>query len=120
MIVTYGRCFAEAAEAVERLAERGIKAAAVKLNRIKPVPKAAVRSVMGAKGVYFFEEGQRFGGIGETFADKLCKYGFRGEYVSTGVKCEFCTQNTVEGLLREYKLDAASMAALATERQKDR
>ncbi|MBR5411189.1 MAG: 1-deoxy-D-xylulose-5-phosphate synthase [Clostridia bacterium] len=119
-LVTYGRLWSEAIRAKALLEEQGLRTGLLKLNRIKPVPKAAVRSVMGAKGVYFFEEGQRFGGIGETFADKLCKYGFRGEYVSTGVKCEFCTQNTVEGLLHEYKLDAASMAALATERQKER
>ena len=112
VLATYGRLWREAITAKEMLEKQGLSVGLLKLNRIKPVPKAAVRSVMEAKRVFFFEEGQRFGGIGETFADKLCKYGYRGAYVSTGVKCEFCTQNTVAGLLAEYKLDAASMAEL--------
>ena len=109
-LVTYGRCFAEAAAAKALLEEKGVRAKVVKLAQIKPVPKEAVKCAMGADRVYFFEEGQRFGGIGETFADKLFKYGYRGAYRNTGVEGQFAVQNTVAGLLKLYHLDAAGMA----------
>ena len=108
-LVTYGRIFSEAAKAKAALEQEGIKVKVVKLGRIKPVPKGAVREAMTAELVCFFEEGQLFGGIGETFADKLLKYGYAGRYHNTGVKGEFCTQNTVAGLLAAYSLDCAGM-----------
>lgn len=110
VIVTYGRLFAEAVKAKETLALAGRDVRIVKLNRIKPVPKAAVYAAMQSPEIYFFEEGQRFGGIGETFADKLYKYGYAGKYVNTGVRGEFCAQNTVAELLHEHQLDAEGMA----------
>ncbi len=115
-IVTYGRCFAEALKAMELLAGEGIAAKVVKLTRIKPVPKEAVRCAMQAENVFFFEEGQKFGGIGETFADKLFKYGYRGAYTPTAVQGQFAAQTTVAGLLQLYKLDAAGMADTVKER----
>ena len=109
-LVTYGRCFAEALHAAELLAAKGMQAKVVKLNQIKPVPNAAVQCAMQSERIFFFEEGQRFGGIGETFADKLFKYGYRGAYRNTGVEGQFAVQNTVAGLLKHYHLDAAGMA----------
>lgn len=108
-IVTYGRCFAEAVAACETLKNKGVRVRIVKLTKIKPVPKEAVKSAMEAQRIFFFEEGQRFGGIGETFADKLFKYGYRGSYTNTGVQGQFAAQNTVQGLLAHYGLDTAGM-----------
>ncbi|MCH5197609.1 MAG: 1-deoxy-D-xylulose-5-phosphate synthase [Oscillospiraceae bacterium] len=110
-IVTYGRCFAEACKAAKKLGNVNI----VKLHRIKPVPKAAVLCAMNAKKIFFFEEGQRFGGIGETFADKLFKYGFNGTYKNIGVEGQFVQQDTVSGLLGEYKLNAAGITEIIEE-----
>ena len=114
-IVTYGRCFAEAVRAKEMLAAQGVNVNIIKLHQIKPVPKEAVRCAMNASRIFFFEEGQRFGGIGQTFADKLLKYGYRGAYNNTGVEGQFAVQNTVAGLLALYRLDAAGMAQVITE-----
>ena len=114
-IVTFGRCFAEAAGARELLNARGVSVNIIKLHQIKPVPKEAVACAMQAKRIFFFEEGQRFGGIGETFADKLFKYGYRGVYRNTGVEGQFAVQNTVAGLLQRYRLDAAGMADIITQ-----
>ncbi|MBQ6022663.1 MAG: 1-deoxy-D-xylulose-5-phosphate synthase [Clostridia bacterium] len=108
-IVTYGRCYAEALEARRRLAEEGVRVMVVKLTRIKPVPKEAVQFAMQAERIFFFEEAQRYGGIGETFADKLFQYGYRGFYRNTGIQGQFAAQNTVQGLLKFYQLDAESM-----------
>lgn len=108
-LVTYGRCFAFACEAKRRLQEQGIELFIVKLNTVKPVPNDAVRAVTGCEKVFFFEEGQRFGGIGETFADKLYKYSYTGAYTNTAVEGEFPKQDSVKGLLHHYLLDADGM-----------
>ena len=110
-IVTYGRCFSSACEAAKEI--KNVKV--VKLHRIKPVPKEAVFCAMKAKKIFFFEEGQRFGGIGETFADKLFKYGFSGVYKNTGVEGQFAQQDAVSGLLHAFKLDAAGMKEIVGE-----
>ena len=108
-IVTYGRCFAEACRARLALAEQGRDVFIIKLNTIKPVSNDAVRATLHCKQIFFFEEGQRFGGIGETFGDKLFKYGYKGDYKNTAVEGEFPKQDTVKGQLHHYKLDAEGM-----------
>ncbi|MBR3620240.1 MAG: hypothetical protein IKN56_01930, partial [Clostridia bacterium] len=59
-----------------------------------------------------FEEGEVTGGAGERFGSALCESGFTGEYRLTGVKNEFVHHAPVERLLKEYKLDANSMAEM--------
>lgn len=119
VIVTYGRIFAEACKAKATLHDAGVEVCVIKLNTIKPVFNDAVKSAVNAAKVYFFEEGQRFGGIGETFADKLFKYGFGGKYRLTAVEGEFPKQNSIKGLLHHYGLDAEGMAALILEGKTD-
>lgn len=104
-IVTYGRVFANACKAYERLKEKGINSFIVKLNSIKPVSNLAVKSTLHCKKIYFFEEGQRFGGIGETFGDKLFKFDYNGLYRNIAVEGEFPKQNSVSGLMAYYGLD---------------
>ncbi len=67
MIVTYGRIFSNACLALEELKSRGISVRIIKLNRIKPVDKAAVLEAAKAKHLYFFEEGIQQGGLAEHF-----------------------------------------------------
>ncbi|MBQ7688834.1 MAG: 1-deoxy-D-xylulose-5-phosphate synthase [Clostridia bacterium] len=111
-LVTYGRCFAEAVSAQQTLRQNGTEVMIVKLNRIKPIPNDAVRQTLSCERIFFFEEGQRFGGIGETFADKLFKYGFCGAYRLVGVEGEFPAQSTERQLLRYYFLDADGMVQI--------
>lgn len=108
-LVTYGRCFAEACKAKEELKKTGTDIFIIKLNLIKPVPDEAVRTAAKAGRVYFFEEGQRFGGIGETFGDKLFKCGYAGKFINTAVPGEFPKHDTVSGLLHRYSLDCEGM-----------
>ena len=72
---------------------------------------AAARS----RRICFFEEGQRFGGIGETFADKLLKYGFSGKYKLIGVEGEFSVQDSVPALYHNYRLDKEGIIATVLE-----
>lgn len=118
-IVTFGRIFAEACKAKTVLEENGDTVRILKLNTVKPISNAAVKSILDSRRIYFFEEGQRFGGIGETFADKLLKYGFDGKYSLTAVEGEFPKQNTISGLLKHYGLDAEGMTAKILEDKTD-
>ncbi len=113
-LVTYGRCFGEACKAKKELEEKGTEVFVVKLNSIKPVSNDAVRETLSCERIYFFEEGQRFGGIGETFGDKLFKFGYRGLYRNFAVEGEFPRQNTVKGLLSHYFLDCEGMVNMIT------
>lgn len=79
-IVTYGRLFSFAAEAVEHLRSEGILVKLVKLNRIIPVDPAAVKEALPCQKVLFLEEGVRRGGIGEHFAFLLSQSDFSGKY----------------------------------------
>lgn len=114
-IVTYGRCFAESCKAKKMLAEKGTACFVIKLNTIKPINKDAVKAALNCEKVYFFEEGQRFGGIAETFGDKLNKYGFSGRYTVTAVGGEFPGQNSVNALMKKYFLDAEGMVKIISE-----
>ena len=113
-IVTYGRCFGEACKAKKALDEKGIKTFIVKLNSIKPVSNAAVQQTLSCDKIYFFEEGQRFGGIGETFGDKLFKFGYGNDYINIAVEGEFPKQDSVKGLLAYYMLDSDGMIKTIT------
>jgi 1-deoxy-D-xylulose-5-phosphate synthase len=108
-IVTYGRLFSHACKAKQLLSGMGTDVAILKLNTIKPVSNGSVKSVLHCKNVFFFEEGQRFGGIGETFADKLFKFGYTGKYALIAVEGEFPVHNTINGLLAHYGLDCDGM-----------
>lgn len=108
-IVTYGRLFSHACKAKQLLFRMGTDVAILKLNTIKPVSNGSVKSVLHCKNVFFFEEGQRFGGIGETFADKLFKFGYTGKYALIAVEGEFPVHNTINGLLAHYGLDCDGM-----------
>lgn len=109
VIVTYGRIFSEAAKAAKLLLKDNIKVKVLKLNRIKPIDEAAVEAVLGAKHIYFFEEGVRSGGIAEKFAATLLIKGYKGTYDITAIEDCFVKQAKVPDLIKEYKLDCDSI-----------
>lgn len=109
VIVTYGRLFCEAAKAVKGLAEHEVKAKVLKLNRIKPIDPEAVKELLGAKRVFFFEEGVRSGGIAEKLAAELLQSGYKGSYNITAVEDCFVKQAKVPELIKDYGFDAQSM-----------
>jgi 1-deoxy-D-xylulose-5-phosphate synthase len=109
VIVTYGRLFSQAAKAVKELLNENIKAKVLKLNRIKPVDDDAVKAVMDAKHIYFYEEGVRSGGVGEKFAALLLQAGYKGSYELVAVEDCFVKQAKVERLIEKYGLDSESM-----------
>ena len=119
LLVTYGRLFANAALACKRLNENGVSCGVLKLNCIKPIDKNAVLCALDKKAVFFFEEGQRCGGIAETFAGQLAEHGFTGVYKITAVADSFPAHNSVAGQMAHYRLDTDSMCAVVREELKN-
>lgn len=108
-IVTYGRLFFEAAKAIKELANHSIDAKVLKLNRIKLIDPEALKAVMNATHIFFYEEGVRSGGIGEKFAAELLQHGYKGNYDITAVEDCFVKQAKVPELIKQYGFDSDSM-----------
>lgn len=108
-IVTYGRLSFNALEAAEMLEKKGIKTKLIKLHKIKPLSDGAVSEAAKCKKIFFFEEGMRTGGVGESMASKLLEKSFDGRYSITAVDNEFVGHASVSSLLEKYSMSAKKM-----------
>lgn len=108
-IVTYGRIFADAVKTMDILKEKGINIKVLKLNVIVPIDTAAVKTMQGVKKIFFFEEGIKTGGIGESFAEKLFENEIAAEYKLTAFPDCFVKQGKTDKILHKYKLDCDGM-----------
>lgn len=115
VIVTYGRIFSHACVARDRLVGDGKDFSVIKLNRIKPIDDDAVKISMNSKNIFFFEEGIKNGGIGETFGSLLSENGYNGNYRLTAVNNEFVEHASVSRLYEKYSLDADGMYNICSE-----
>lgn len=116
-IVTYGRVFASALEALKMLNENGKEYKIIKLNRIKPMDIKAVESALNCKKVFFFEESLESGSVGERFAYLLSKNSFNGKFIHTAVDDGFVKQASVSSLLHKYKLDCEGICEVISNEQ---
>ena len=87
MIVTYGRIYHNALQAIELLKNENVQVDILKLNVIKPFDERIRAVISKYKEVLFIEEGIEQGGIGESFNKLLSP---NQKYVHHGLK------NTVE------------------------
>jgi 1-deoxy-D-xylulose-5-phosphate synthase len=110
LIITYGRLFTEAAQAVKLLEAKNISAAVLKLNCLKPVSSDCYYIAAQFKKVLFFEEGIKSGGIGEHFGIGLIENGFKGSYKVIAIDDQFVRHGSVKQLLALLKLDADGIA----------
>ena len=109
LLITYGRLFANAVEAYEKLKADGESICVLKLCKIKPIDKNAIEFAKGFSRIHFFEEGILAGGIGETFDYELTKIGYSGMYKVIAIEDKFIPHASVKSSLRYNKLDAMSM-----------
>ncbi|MCH5300461.1 MAG: 1-deoxy-D-xylulose-5-phosphate synthase [Ruminococcus sp.] len=112
LIITYGRLFSYACLAKEKLKEQGIDICILKLCRIKPVDKRAVKISAGFENVFFFEEGIKSGGIAETFENLLIEENFSGSYHIQAVDEIYVQHQSVSEALSELKLDDNGMVEI--------
>lgn len=111
VLVVYGRLFSYACEAAGFLRGKGINTRILKLNRIKPIDKAAVEAVMGSDRIFFFEEGVRSAGAGEKMALELLERGYRGSFSLTAADDCFVEQGPVSTLLGRFGLDTEGIVS---------
>lgn len=104
-IVTYGRLFSECCQAYENLDNTCL----VKLNKIKPIDESVINELKLCKDIYFYEEGIRSGGIGETFASILLENNIKAEFHHIAVNDEFIRQASVDSQLKHYRMDCQSI-----------
>lgn len=109
LLVTYGRIFSSCARACNTLTENGKPCRVLKLNCIKPIENLAVEIASSYANIVFFEEGQRFGGIAESFGDLLFEKNYSGIYRIVAVNDEFPCHNSVQAQLSKYGLDTQGM-----------
>ncbi len=109
LLITYGRLFANAVKAYEKLNTEGENICILKLCKIKPIDKNAIEFAKGFEKIHFFEEGILAGGIGETFDYELTKIGYTGLYKITAIEDKFIPHATVSDSLKHNKLDEDSM-----------
>ena len=114
-LLTYGRLFATACQALGWLKLEGIDACVYKLNRIKPLPEGLAEAAAAHEKLFFFEESLRSGGVGEHFAAALLERGYRGAFHLTAVPDEFVAQSTVARALEKYGLDCDGMVQTVRE-----
>ena len=105
LIVSYGRTASNCAYAVEKLRTDKKAVSLLILNKIKPISPCALESALSFKAVAFFEEAERSGSIGQSFADLLLSKGYKGNYIHRAVEDEFVPHAGVESLMKKYGLD---------------
>ena len=104
-VITYGRVFSNAYNALKDNKNTDI----VKLNKIYPISKEMINSLLKYEEIYFFEEGIRSGGIAEHTASMLSESGYKGKYDITAIENEFVPTSTVSSALKKYGLDSESI-----------
>ena len=109
VIITYGRLFSNACKALKKLASEGKSAIIIKLNKIKPINKEAVKLCLKYDKVFFYEEGVMCGGVGERMFLELNTFGFKGDFYLKAIKDEFVKHAPVEKTLQNLGLDSESM-----------
>ena len=108
-LVTYGRIFGEAAKACKELKSKGVSIKIIKLNEIIPISTTVYEELENVKKVYFFEEGVKNGGIGETFGSYILENGLAPRFKLVAFPDCFVKQGKVNEILHEYQLDCEGM-----------
>ena len=111
LLVSYGRVSANALNAVETLKINGLKTASLILNKIKPIHDDAINFAKKHKKIYFYEESEKSGGIGQSFAQLLLDAGFKGDFKHIAVDDEFVPHASVDSLMKRYHFDTDSIVS---------
>lgn len=114
VLVTYARIFADCYKAYNRLKNDGLKVKIIKLNIIVPVPSDCVKSIGNANKVFFFEEGVKSGGVGESFATLMLENDIKACFTLTAFPDCFVKQGKTDSILKQYNLDSDGMYNVVT------
>ena len=96
LLVTYGRLAEELFLARKSLEEQGRAVDVLVLNRIYPIPEAALEQMERYQRIFFYEEGIRSGSIGELCALHLMEQEYQGQFRLFAIENRFIPQCGVE------------------------
>ena len=96
LLVTYGRLAEELFLARKSLEEQGRTVDVLVLNRIYPIPEAALEQMERYQRIFVYEEGIRSGSIGELCALHLMEQGYQGQFRLFAIENRFIPQCGVE------------------------
>lgn len=116
LLISYGRVSVEVLKAIEILKKHNIEAASIILNKIKPIPSQVVEIAKGFESVYFYEESEKSGSIGQSFAQLLLSKDFKGSYEHIAVDNEFVPHASVDSLMKKYGFNAESIVSKVMEK----
>ena len=114
VLVTYGRIFWNCFQAYNHLKNDGLKVKIIKLNIIVPVPSESFECIKNAKNVFFFEEGIKSGGVGESFATLMLENDVKAGFSLTAFPDCFVKQGKADSILKQYSLDSDGMYKIVT------
>ncbi len=114
VILSYGRIVSEALKACALLEEQGIRAAVVKVSRLKPLDGEALKQAVGScRLLYILEEGMSRGGLGEAIVSDAAVGKLSldcARFFVRGVEDRFVPHGKLSLLLSHCGLDAQSVA----------
>ena len=100
-------------ELLKRIDTKKVKI--IKINRIKPLSDELVKAVSECEKVFFFEEGVKSGGVGESFASVMLENKLYPEIYLTAFPDCFVKQGKTDSIFRQYKLDCEGMVSTIKE-----
>lgn len=111
-IIATGLMVAEAVNAAQILAERGISAAVVNMHTIKPIDENAIRKAASDTGaIVTAEEHSIIGGLGGAVSEVVGELGLCVPVIKVGINDKFGKSGTAEELLHIYGIDAAHIVS---------
>lgn len=116
LIVTYGRISVEALWAMTELKKANIDVSVLVLHRIKPISETVLKTVLKYDSVFFYEESEKSGSIGESFAKDILTLGYKGKFEHVAINNEFVAHASVDSLFRRYGFDTESIVKNITEK----
>ena len=115
-IVSYGTLINQALDAADLLADRGISASIVKLNRITPLTAEDVQVLRGTKTLLVLEDCVESGCVGQRLAAVLLQSGIAPQrLILRNSGSEFVQQGSVNQLYHALGLDGEGVAAALEE-----
>ena len=81
---------------------------------IVPISEDSIEEIRNATNVFFFEEGVKSGGIGESFATLMLENDIKADFSLTAFPDCFVKQGKVDSILKQYSLDSDGMYNIIT------
>jgi len=108
-IFTTGTVTANALEAAHTLEEKGISVAVIDVHTIKPLDTACIDRYAGHKLLVSVEEHSVIGGLGGAISEHLVEQANHPRLLRLGVKDHFLKPGDYPYLIKQSRLDAASI-----------